>query len=164
MSPIASMTAFARKSHETSIGTLTCELRSVNHRYLDLSLYLAEPLRVHEKEIREYLQHHLSRGKVDLGIKFQPSLHQAIQFELNTELTNKLAEVSHELSGTFKNVQINLMDLLSWPGVLKTAEIDISDLKNSVMALLKVSVEELIATRQREGASIYAFLDQCLAR
>jgi uncharacterized protein (TIGR00255 family) len=160
--PISSMTAFARATHESVMGTLSCELRSVNHRYLDLTLHLSDSLRAYEKEIRELLQKRLGRGKVDLGLRFQASQAQALEFAVNTPLIAKLSELAQTVSTQFSGAQLNLMDLLSWPGVLKSAELNTQDLKQAVMTVVEAAIAEFIETRQREGAGIEAFLKQVL--
>jgi len=162
MTSIASMTSFARKTQENPAGTLLCELRSVNHRYLDLNLYLSEPFRLYEKEVRELLQHRLGRGKVDVALKFQPNSHQALQFEVNEALIAKLSSLGEGVAQQFKGAQLNLMDLLSWPGVLKSAELDVTGLKKALLNLLDETLNEFIETRHREGAGVGDFLNRCL--
>lgn len=160
---ISSMTAFARKTHDTPAGSLICELRSVNHRYLDLSLHLTETTRLYEKEIRELLQQKLARGKVDFALKFQPNVNQALQLEVNEALVSKLSTLTQSMAAQFAGPQLNLLDLLNWPGVLKSAELNTADLKEGVMAVADAATAELIATRQREGQTVAAFLKRCLS-
>lgn len=159
---ISSMTAFARKTHDTPAGSLVCELRSVNHRYLDLSLHLTETTRLYEKEIRELLQQNLARGKVDFALKFQPNVNQALQLEVNEALVSKLSTLTHGMAAQFPGSQLNVLDLLNWPGVLKSAELNAADLKEGILAVADAAIAELIATRQREGQTVAAFLKCCL--
>ena len=72
---ISSMTAFARQEVTDTWGSLTLELRSVNHRYLDIGLRLPDELRVLEGRIREQIQNQLNRGKVDIQVRYQPEQH-----------------------------------------------------------------------------------------
>ncbi|HYF98421.1 MAG TPA: YicC/YloC family endoribonuclease, partial [Coxiellaceae bacterium] len=127
------------------------------------NLHLSEVLRFCEKEIRETIQHSLGRGKVDLSIKFQASGVQVLEFEVNDALITKLSSLSQNVATQFANAQINVMDLLNWPGVLKRTELNTQELKAAVLSVIKTAMTEFIATRQREGAGIANFLKQCLS-
>ncbi len=162
MPAISSMTAFACTISELPMGVLSCELRSVNHRYLDLNLHLSEAVRAFEKDLRELLQKRLGRGKVDLGIRFQASPTQALEFEVNMPLVEKMAELSQKLSAQFASTQVDMMELLNWPGVLKSSELNVKELKKAVLQVVDTALIEFIETREREGAGIVAFLKQCL--
>ncbi len=162
MSPIASMTAFARKTVESPLGSLVCELRSVNHRYLDLNLYLPDTLRNYEKILRELLQQNLSRGKVDLSIKFQTQ-NQTSHWEVNSALVDQLVNLSQDLENRFSNAQVNLMDLLSWPGVLNPVLPEAEDMEVILRGLVQTTLHELIEGRHREGAGIKSFMQECLS-
>ena len=92
-----SMTAFTRKTLESEWGSITWELRSVNHRFLDIYLRLPDFLRDQEKVIREQIQQKIKRGKLEASLIFNPSQNQSSDFSLNQALLNKLAQVIHQV-------------------------------------------------------------------
>ena len=95
---IRSMTSFARSESQGEWGSLQLELRSVNHRYLELNLRLPEELRALEPKIRERVNKHLGRGKVDCNVRFQPPAEQPGELTINEALVKKLAHASRELA------------------------------------------------------------------
>jgi uncharacterized protein (TIGR00255 family) len=159
---IRSMTGFARRERQGPWGTLTCELRSVNHRYLELSLRLPEDLRGLENEARQILGGLLRRGKVDAGVYLRGSTATVAALELNASLAEQLlaraAEVHRIAGGTAGS--IDPLDVLRWPGVIRETERDISPLAAEATALLRETATDLNAARAREGARIREMLSQ----
>ena len=94
---ILSMTSFARREKETPFGSLRWELRSVNHRYLDVSLRLPEDLRILETKVREQVAERLSRGKVECNLRYQ-ALEQGRDFAIDHEMVKRLGNAVHEAS------------------------------------------------------------------
>ncbi len=128
---ITSMTGFARIEHVGVWGTLTYEIRTVNHRYLDVSLRLPEVLRALEVDTRDRLRQALSRGKVDLNVHFYPSgevTHMAVDRGIAQAYVNALMEVKALIP---HDTHVNLCDVLSVPGVLAHAQIDIHALSGA---------------------------------
>jgi uncharacterized protein (TIGR00255 family) len=159
---IRSMTGFARRERQGPWGTLTCELRSVNHRYLELSLRLPEDLRGLESDARQILGGLLRRGKVDAGVYLRGSTATVAALELNAALAEQLltraAEVNRmagDAAGT-----IDPLDVLRWPGVIRETERDISPLAAEATALLRETAADLNDARSREGARIREMLAQ----
>ena len=159
---IRSMTGFARRERQGPWGTLTCELRSVNHRYLELSLRLPDDLRGLEGDARQILGSLLRRGKVDAGVYLRGSTATVAALELNTALAEQLltraAEVSR-IAGGASGV-IDPLDVLRWPGVIRETERDISPLAAEATALLRETAADLNDARAREGARIREMLAQ----
>ena len=152
---IHSMTAFARKDRQGDWGTAAWELRSVNHRYLELALRLPEPLRDLEGSVRERVRARLQRGKVDCVLRFQAGDAAAAQISVNLPLATQLAHASREVDALLYNpAPVSAMDLLQWPGVLRVAETDLERVSAEVLSLLEVALAELVATRQREGEQL----------
>jgi uncharacterized protein (TIGR00255 family) len=159
---IRSMTGFARRERQGPWGTLTCELRSVNHRYLELSLRLPEDLRGLESDARQILGGLLRRGKVDAGVYLRGSTATVAALELNAALAEQLltraAEVNRmagDAAGT-----IGPLDVLRWPGVIRETERDISPLAAEATALLRETAADLNDARAREGGRIREMLAQ----
>ncbi len=159
-----SMTAFARCDSDTQWGTLSWELRSVNHRYLELSPRAPETLRALEPQVRELAGKRLGRGKVDMFLRFQPKELDAAEFELNGALVTRLLAVARqagEVAG--ETASLRAIDILRWPGALKTPEVDYEALGQTTMALLSQALDELVAMRQREGQRLGELIVQRLA-
>ena len=155
---IHSMTAFARREAETSWGTLTWELRSVNHRYLDLGMRLPEELRALEPRVRELMQARLKRGKVDAGLWFTRAA--ATDAVLDAGQVRRLKELAasarHEAGEAL--APLRAIDVLRWPGVMQSAAIDVESLGGEALALLARALDELVDTRAREGARLQELL------
>ncbi|MEJ2438914.1 MAG: YicC family protein [Gammaproteobacteria bacterium] len=158
---ISSMTAFARQEHTDSWGTLTLELRSVNHRYLDLGLRLPDELRVLEGRIREQLQNRLNRGKVDIQVRYQPEQHLAGELQLDTALIEQLAAASDKVKTYFpEHRPISTLEVMRWPGVLQLPQVEPEVLHNTALTLLDQAIDELIRGRRREGEKLKAIIEQ----
>ena len=157
---IRSMTGFARRERQGPWGTLTCELRAVNHRYLELSLRMPEDLRAVESDARQALTAALRRGKVDAGLYLRGASAQAGALEINESLlaqvTRAAAQVAHTAGGSLD--ALNPLDLLRWPGVIREPEKDLEPVQAVAMELLRETIADLEASRAREGARIREML------
>ncbi|MBK1874057.1 YicC family protein [Marinobacter sp. 1-3A] len=149
---IRSMTAFARKDVQDGHGTLTCEIRTVNHRYLEPSFRVPEALRELENPFREELRKQLKRGKVDVSIRLQSAEASAPGFEINEDIAKAVNEAANHINRMLDNpAHINALDILRWPGVLSVPEQDYSPVREAALKLFKDTVEELSVVRAREG-------------
>lgn len=157
-----SMTAFARQEMQADWGSLSLELRSVNHRYLEVSIRLPDELRSIEALIREGIGKRLSRGKVECNIRFQSASGQPEKLELNRELAAHLAKLSREVDGLLYDAgAVSSLELLKWPGVLQAVATDISEqLQAETLRLLESALTELIETRLREGEQLHAAIEK----
>ncbi|HKY69348.1 MAG TPA: YicC/YloC family endoribonuclease [Gammaproteobacteria bacterium] len=161
---IFSMTAFARLNKQDDWGRATWELRSVNHRYLEIMLKLPEPFRSWEVTFRESIQEALGRGKVDGILVFTPSYALQPQLDINVPLVEELGKACKAIANIIgENSGSRLTDILRWPEVLEAKELDLSPLKKPILALLEASLKELIACREREGAGLKAGLEDKLS-
>jgi len=146
------MTAFARVDLSTEWGELAWEVRTVNHRYLELSPRLPEFLRVLEPKIREATARAINRGKVDLNLRFQPKTLDTTGIELDVDLVRKLEAAAGQIKDIFGNTQpVDVTEVLRWPGVVKEQELDSEALQKKVMDSLADALSELVQTRAREG-------------
>lgn len=124
---IRSMTAFSRQEAAGEWGELTIELRTVNHRYLDVSLRMPEEVRTLEPALREQIGKRMARGKVECNIRFNKADSTQNEFTINKELAGHLAKASREVDGLlYSPSPINSLDVLRWPGVLQYAEQDMT--------------------------------------
>ena len=162
-----SMTAFARTDQETPWGTLVWELRSVNHRYLELGLRLPEELRHLESPVREILGKRVGRGKLDVTLRYQARETADTGMTLDQAQTDRLLNAARQVEtmAAERDAVVSpwrMVDLLRWPGVLIAPKIDVDALSASAVRLLDVAVEQLIDTRRREGTRLGETLKQRL--
>jgi uncharacterized protein (TIGR00255 family) len=152
---IQSMTAFARVQSQSKAGQIVCELRSINHRYLEFTLRLPDVLHELEVLVRERIRHHIKRGKVECYLRYQPSENSGVHINVNTVLAKKLCEANETIGKMLKNpALINPMDILRWPGILEMAEIDLETVQKEVMTLLETGLHDLVEARNREGEQL----------
>jgi uncharacterized protein (TIGR00255 family) len=159
---IRSMTAFASAETETPWGALSFELRSVNHRYLELSPRLPDELRSLEPALRERVAAKLTRGKVDVNLRFKPAEAGATEIRLNDAMLDRLERVAGVLGERFPKLGADFTRLLEWPGVLVREEIDQDGLRQAALDLLERALDDMLATRQREGERLGVFLRERL--
>ena len=158
---IRSMTAFARQEADTEFGSLAWEIRSLNHRYLELSLRLPEELRAMESAVRERVNARLGRGKVECSCRFRPVAAGAAPVDVNEDnLTRVLAACKAVNSRLPAAVPLNPLELLGWPGVVREATVDTGPLQQQALTLLDKSLDELLLCREREGEQINTLLLQ----
>ena len=160
---VRSMTAFARQSAENEFGTLTWELKSVNHRFSEVSLRLPEEIRPLEPKIRDQIAAVVNRGKIDANLRYQPPGMQQTGIQVDEALVNALAQANAQLSGLMPNVNpLNVIDILKWPGVLQNPEVDTEQLTGHVLSLLDLALKELMETREREGEKLKIAIEERL--
>jgi uncharacterized protein (TIGR00255 family) len=157
---IRSMTAYASAEAVTPAGALTCELRTVNHRYLELSPRLPEELRSFESALRERIAAKLSRGKVDVTVRRGESRSESLQ--VDSIMVGRLSELARDLESRFPSMRIEFTELLRFPGVLQHAEMDQDAQQAALMSVLDRALDVLTATREREGAKLGEILRERL--
>lgn len=149
---IRSMTGYARAEYRGELGTMVCELRSVNHRYLEFGFRIAEELRSVEGELRSRAQSRLGRGKLDSLIAYRPPAAAAGQVEINEGLVTSLVDATHRIEGMMNNpARMTAMELLNWPGVAIEPETDVTPVKQQATQLFEQALDDMIEGRTREG-------------
>lgn len=148
-----SMTGFARVEEEFSWGRLSCEIRSVNHRYLEPSIRMPDSLRVAEGSFREQLKKSLSRGKVEVSFFLKQENNDSAQ--INPEALNGLVQLLSAVSAKVPNpAPVNPLEALRWPGVLQANELDADTLIAAANAMLQKTLTDLQKSRAREGEGL----------
>jgi len=162
---IRSMTGFASVERQFDFGRLTWELRSVNHRYLELTLRMPEEFRVLEPEIRQALGEQLSRGKVDATLRFTPAAGgSGSALRLDAGLLEHLLGLYGEAGERAGLRQpADLMALLRWPGVIIEQAPDPEPLKAAALELLTEAIAGMQSARGREGAALAAAIRERLS-
>jgi len=157
---ILSMTGYATASAELESCSLTLELRTVNHRYLDIQLRIADELRGFESMLREAITSQLTRGKVECRINFAVRSAQS-KTTLNRELLQQLAAWNTEVQTALPDAKsLAVADVLRWNGILETTGIPSDELLANLSGLLQTALQELSAARAREGERLKEYLLQ----
>ena len=155
-----SMTGFAREAAESAIGTLTWEIRAVNHRYLDVQFKLPEDLRPKEQVFRQQASSSLGRGKVECALYFRRAFDQDSEMQINTDLVELVGRRISDLTAKLPNVAaVNPIEILRWPGVVQQAELDVEPIFAEAGGLLDKALAALREMRSSEGARIAAMLE-----
>jgi uncharacterized protein (TIGR00255 family) len=156
---IYSMTGYAAAAREFAWGALTVELRSVNHRYLDVQCRLPDELRSLEPQLRELLSARLTRGKVDCRVTLTAAAGPSRLPELNAELLRQLMALDQQVRSAFPGAAgVRVTDILRWPGMLGSDELPLEDVKAACRELLRAALAEFIGTREREGGKLQSLL------
>ncbi len=155
------MTAFARREEQTEQGDLTWEIRSVNHRYLETSLRLDERFRPLEMKMKKLFSDKLGRGKVDASLRFKSPDEQQSSLNIDHELAKSIIGHCDELALlTTRPAPVDMLKVMQWPGVLQADSLDQESLNKSVMTSLELAIDELIETRETEGAALQKMISQ----
>jgi len=155
-----SMTGFARESVETELGTLTWEIRAVNHRYLDVQFKLPEDLRPKEQSFRQQASSSLGRGKVECALYFRRATNQSNEMQLDTDLIELIGHRISDLTAKLPNVAaVNPIEILRWPGVVQQADVDVEPLVAEAGALLDKALAAIGNMRSSEGQRIAEMLE-----
>ncbi|MDG9760872.1 YicC family protein [Pseudomonas sediminis] len=159
---VHSMTAFARNEQVTAHGTLSWELRSVNHRYLEPHLRLPEAFRDLEGAVREALRQGLSRGKVECTLRFAEE-SAGKQLQVDNERARQVIAAAEQVAALIQQpAPLNPLEVLAWPGVLVADSADPQALNAAALKLFDQALGELKAGRAREGAELAKLLNERL--
>lgn len=155
---IRSMTAFAACERAATGGSLACELRAVNHRFHELSIRAPEELRAIEPALRERVAQKVSRGKIDLALRFRPAAGGRADLKVNDALLAQLAQAAQRTNSLFPGLRTEFTDLLRYPGVVEEDALDQAGLQAEALALLDETLAEFVAAREREGTKLAAVM------
>ncbi len=155
------MTAYAAAERSTAWGTLGCELRAVNHRFLELGTRLPDELRALEPTLREQVSARVTRGKLDLVFRLRSEAAQSLG--VNEAALEQLAALAQSLQDRFPGLTTDVTGLLQLPGVLQTQAVDGEGLKAEALALLEEVLTQFLAARQREGDKLATVIAERVA-
>jgi uncharacterized protein (TIGR00255 family) len=156
---ISSMTGYAVRTRETTAGTLTIEMKSVNSRFLDLQFRINDDLRALEPGLREAIMGRVTRGKVECRLSFGRKSAGSTGQALNTTLLAELTRLQNEVRKQFMDAPaLSVSELLRWPGMLEEAEIGQETLQADVTTAMAETLAAFVDSRQREGAALEAML------
>lgn len=156
---IASMTGFASVSRETEAGSILLEIRSLNHRYLDIQFRLPDELKFLEPVIREKLSGEMSRGKVECRLSISSQSAMESERAIDGAVLEKLSRWNNEIRNRIPEASsLSVSDVLAWPGIFGTENLPQEALRETLGELLDAGLEEFSATRRREGEKLKAVL------
>ncbi|MFI4919242.1 MAG: YicC/YloC family endoribonuclease [Legionellales bacterium] len=152
---IHSMTAFARSQKQIDAGHLCWEIRSVNHRYLDVSFRLPESLRFIEPQLRACLRDKLSRGKLECQLKYQAVGSDNQSMAIDIGMVNALVDLSTKVAASHQLANdLSVSHVLSWPGVVQVSQLDVEALGQQALLLFQDAIIQLTAVRINEGEAL----------
>jgi uncharacterized protein (TIGR00255 family) len=157
---IASMTGFARRELAGSWGTLTCELRSVNHRYLEPGFRLPEELRPLESDLRQLLGKNFKRGKIDCTMHLRGAQAGERELRIDAAALGRVAEAIRQVLAELPKASVDAVEVLGWPGVVETASPDSEALLGAGRTLFQQTLDDLGAMRLREGKRLGELIEQ----
>ena len=152
---IHSMTGYAVASRELQYGTLSLELRSVNHRYLDIQFRLPDDLRAVEPALRETLSAQVTRGKVECRVGFAATPGASASLRVNEDLLQQIGALERKVRAVMSGApQVSVAEALRWPGVLASEPLPLEELQTACHELLAAVLAEFTAARAREGGKL----------
>jgi len=155
------MTAFARVEQQETWGQICWEIRSVNHRFLDISIRLPEDFRALEVAVRERIQNHLKRGKVDCTLYFKRIKNAESPLNINLTFAKQLIEAFQSINAmTGNKIPPNAVDILHWQGVLEPETLNIEEVGDTLLYHLNTALSQLLLHREREGAQLLNTIEQ----
>lgn len=156
---ISSMTGYAVVTRETTGGTLTVELKSVNSRFLDLQFRINDDLRAFEPLARDKIVGRVTRGKLECRVSFGRKVSSAQNRAINLDLLKSLALMQAEVRAQVSSATpLTVHELLRWPGVIEDAELAQDSLPTDAALAIEDALDGFIISRQREGAALAATL------
>lgn len=162
---IHSMTGFAVQKRDLGHVSLHLELRSVNSRYLDLFFRMGDDLRACEPAIRELMTARLSRGKVECRLNLQSTGAGSAELALNSALLTQLAAAQETvLAKVSACARLTVGEILRWPGMLADDGLDFEQLLPEISALAREALDDLVASRRREGEKLAAMITERIER
>ncbi len=152
---LRSMTAFGRCESTFDWGTLSWEVRSVNHRYLETGVRLPEELRSLETRIRERIAQRVKRGKVECALRIKQGANTVSELQIDKRLAESVIKACHSIEQHMMNAaRLSAIDVLRWPGVVIDPEQDLQPLQEAAMQALDEVLDDFVASREREGEQI----------
>ena len=160
---IHSMTAYGRVENSEGQNSISCEIRSVNHRYSEISIRLPEELRPLEQKIRDHISGKIKRGKIECNIRIEKHNAYDEALSINQDLLKNIIEAAKRINSDLStSAPLDSLDLLRWPGVLEKSTLDVKEIDKLLFPLVNEAIDIVIDTRQREGEKIKKMLtDRC---
>ncbi|MEQ1530302.1 MAG: YicC/YloC family endoribonuclease [Methylococcales bacterium] len=161
---IRSMTAFASNEADIDNLTILCELRSVNHRYCDITLKLPDRWRFLESHLRTTIAANINRGKIECSLSYKKPNKDSQHFLINTDAVQALLAATDTIEQYMSaSLSFSALDVLAFPGIQQEPEADKTQLSQQLNTLVEQTIAQLITVREREGAQLKALIEErCL--
>ena len=154
-----SMTAFARQESSTESYVLVWEMRSVNHRYLEINIRVPDSLRSIENSIRGAIRSNFTRGKIECHLRYQITENSSSSIKIDTQLVSNLLSATEQIKILSEETSpLGMSDILKWPGVIIDNDSDSLALESDAISLFKKTMEDLKTSRAREGKELGSFI------
>lgn len=154
-----SMTAFARQESSTESYVLAWEMRSVNHRYLEINIRVPDSLRSIENSIRGAIRSNFTRGKIECHLRYQITENSSSSIKIDTELVSHLLSATEQIKILSEETSpLGMSEILKWPGVIIDNDSDSLALESDAISLFKKTMEDLKTSRAREGKELGSFI------
>lgn len=151
---LRSMTAFAVVEESTPLGKLTCELRAVNHRFLELGVRMPEELRAFEPQVREAVSARVRRGKVDVSFRLALDEDGGATLQIDTLVLARLAALVEQVRDHVPGLRVEFTELLRFPGLLRQPRLPQTLIRDVLLGVLNQALDEFVAARAREGEKL----------
>lgn len=157
---IRSMTAFAANEAEFNNLSLSCEIRSVNHRYLDVAIKLPERLRFAEADIRSLIAGKTNRGKIECALAIKRQAHRQ-SFIFDHDAVNALISATKQIEQHMHSaMSFSALDVLAFPGIQQESELDKAELTKVINNLVASTIDQLSENRVREGKQLKTLIEE----
>ncbi len=155
------MTAFANSEAEIENLIINCELRSVNHRYCDISIKLPENLRYIEASLRSLIASQLKRGKIECSLRYKQQSGNKHKIIINEGAVKDLLQATAKIEEHMHGQKFfSAMDVLNFPGVQQEPETNKDILSSAVIHLVEEALKQLLDTREQEGSQLTLLIKQ----
>ena len=159
------MTAFAGNEVEIGDLTISCELRTVNHRYCDISLRLPDRLRFVEAELRTAVAAKISRGKVECSLSYKKQAKNGSNFAINADAVSALLAAANAIEEQMlAPLSFSALDILAFPGIQQEPDLDKEQLNLGLTTLVDQTLSQLLEAREREGAQLKLLIEERCAK
>ena len=156
-----SMTGFSRCSTEQATASLVWELRTVNHRYLDVIVKLPEDLRGLESAVRKRIAETINRGKVECHLRYKSSETEQSELLINEDYATAILKACQKISKPLHQPsELNVIEVLKWPGVVRKPEIDLTPVMAAALNLFDQTLNELCESKKSEGQRLQEMLEE----
>ena len=154
------MTAFGSSRLSSATGDYFCEIRCVNHRYLDVHFRLPEELRAFESEFHGLITKSIGRGRVDCAVRRDEHLGVLNESEINEKALKNLLELANNVGNFDSSItKLSTSEVLRWPGVIQAKEVDANELKKDAMQAVKECLENTMEARKTEGHKLHQLIE-----
>lgn len=158
---ITSMTAYGRTEEQGESGHVIWEIRTVNHRYLEINTRLPDELRMLETAIREHISGKIKRGKIDCVLKFEAKIEESDVLSINKDLAHAVINSTKYIQSiTDKAGDINPIDVLRWPNVINRETPDADKVGGVILEQLDRTLDLVVETRLREGKKLHELVSE----